>query len=123
MRRCCLRSQTQNVKQVDRVTKVYSDPFSAWQAKLELIRQRDIDGIEACQSWESYAKQCNADRHTLLEYINKLKRGPSTLKLEAAIDEIAAGFLPDGTYGGRPIYTIVPECFESETACGEKDKQ
>lgn len=100
------------------MTKVYSDPFSAWQSKLELIRQRDIDGIEACQTWEAYAKQCTADRRTLLEYIDKLRRGPSMLKLEAAIDEIACGFLPDGTYGGRPIYEIVPECFESDA--GEK---
>jgi len=35
--------------------------------------------------------------------------------LKAAISEIAAGFLPDGTYSGRPIYEIAPQCFQSET--------
>jgi hypothetical protein len=31
--------------------------------------------------------------------------------LEAAIREIANGFAPDGTYTGRPIYEIAPQCF------------
>jgi hypothetical protein len=31
--------------------------------------------------------------------------------LGAAIREIANGFAPDGTYTGRPIYEIAPQCF------------
>jgi hypothetical protein len=31
-------------------------------------------------------------------------------KYEAAMREIADGFVPDGTYTGRPIYEIAAEC-------------
>lgn len=34
--------------------------------------------------------------------------------LDAAILEIAKGFLPDGTYAGRPIYEIAPGCFPAQ---------
>lgn len=36
-------------------------------------------------------------------------------ELESEIREIANGFLPDGTYAGRPIYVIAPQCFPAET--------
>jgi hypothetical protein len=37
--------------------------------------------------------------------------------LVAAIREIARGFTPDGTYIGRPIYEIAPECSPLQRDC------
>lgn len=35
-------------------------------------------------------------------------------RLKAAMREVKEGFLPDGTYAGRPLYQIAPECFEHD---------
>lgn len=34
----------------------------------------------------------------------------------AIIKKIAAGFLPDGSYAGQPIYEIAPECFANDAS-------
>jgi|SRR5882724_8916409 len=39
--------------------------------------------------------------------------------LEAALREIRDGFLPDGSYAGRPIYEIAPFTAETPVKCKE----
>ncbi len=90
-----------NIKEV-------ADLFDAWKAALVAARIGEL--------------QCKLDIADRLgdNLIRKtLEQQTHIAHLEAGIKEIAAGFVPDGQYCGRPIYEIAPQCFPSSGEVGK----